>query len=142
MTGLSHEYFKKCKKGWNSNKNLKFMNSSLADEIDFVSIIDSIRQLKAHLKLQYDENQRSLLAFDKLYFIQPQYHEWSQISLLHRMKHQISNKHDTENLRVIQRYSVSNPSELDNQIYSEIIPNPRPQSLRSMIESHNNNDND
>ena len=72
------------------------MNSSLADEIDFVNIIDSIRQLKAHLKLQYDEHQRSLLAFDKLYFIEPEYHERSQASLVDRIKRQISNKGDSD----------------------------------------------
>ena len=66
------------------------MNDLLTDEIDFVNIIDSIRQLKAHLKLQYDENQSSLLAFDKLYFIEPEHHQRNQSSLIHRIKRQIS----------------------------------------------------
>ena len=132
--------FKKCKKARRSNKDIKFLSGLLTDETDFANIIDSIRQLKAHLKLQYDENQRSLLAFDKLYFIGPEHSKDSQSCLVHRIKRQISSKRDSENLRVLKRYSVSNPSILDNQIHSQILPLSRPNSLKIMIENCKNND--
>ena len=47
------------------------MSQRLNKEMDFINIIDSIRQLQAHLKSQYDDIHRALLAFDKQYFVNP-----------------------------------------------------------------------
>ena len=87
-----------------------------------MNIIDSIRQLQAHLKLEYDESQRSFLAFDQSYFIDPKSIKKPTLCLKDQIKkHLMSSKFNTHH-SLIKDILLDDASDLSQKIETEIIP--------------------